>query len=62
MPESPWLPRKLDLMKREIDGDLILHDPQTGSVHCLNPVAGLVWELCDGTREPDTIPPQRLSS
>ena len=55
MPESAWLPRKLDLTKREIDSDLILHDPQTGSVHCLNSVAGVVWALCDGTRDPETI-------
>ena len=55
MPESLWLPRRLDLMEREIEGDLILHDPDTGSVHSLNFVAGLVWELCDGTRDPEII-------
>ncbi len=55
MPDSRWFPNKLDLTEREIDGDLLLHDPRTGSVHSLNLVAGLVWELCDGTRDPETI-------
>ncbi len=55
MPESPWLPRKLDLMERKIDGDLILYDPRTDSVHRLNVVAGLVWALCGGTRDLETI-------
>jgi hypothetical protein len=52
---TPWLPKKAKLLERELEDDLILHDPKTGSVVCLNLVAGLVWDLCDGSHDPLTI-------
>lgn len=48
-------PRKAPIVGREIGGDLILHDDRSGSVHRLNSVAGLIWQLCDGTRAPRAI-------
>ena len=48
-------PLKAPLAARQIDEDLILHDPWNGSTHRLNSVAGLIWQLCDGARDPGAI-------
>src|SRR5688572_2567884 len=44
-------PVKAPFTVRQIKGDFILHDPRTNSVHRLNSVAAVVWQLCDGTRD-----------
>jgi hypothetical protein len=44
-------PVKAPLSLRQIKGDFILHDPASNSVHRLNSVAALVWQLCDGKRD-----------
>jgi hypothetical protein len=33
----------------ELDGEAVLLDGDTGSVHTFNPTATLVWQCCDGT-------------
>ena len=48
-------PLKARIVGREIGGDLILHDDRGGSVHRLNSVAALIWQLCDGTRDSSAI-------
>jgi hypothetical protein len=48
-------PLKAPLIAWEIDGDLVLFDKSSGSTHRLNSVARLIWQLCDGTREPAVI-------
>ena len=42
-------------MEKEIDGEILLHDTTNGSVHHLNLVAGMVWRLCDGTKNTEAI-------
>jgi hypothetical protein len=48
-------PQKASLAVRDVDGDFILHDDRSGSVHRLNSVAAVIWQLCDGSREPGEI-------
>jgi hypothetical protein len=39
----------------EAEGGLIVHDPVQDAVHHLNPSAAAVFDLCDGTRDPEAI-------
>ena len=56
MIQGEWRPLRIPSIKeREIDGDLLLHNTETGSVHHLNSVASLIWTLCDGSRDAGTI-------
>jgi hypothetical protein len=48
-------PLKAALDVGPADADLVLHDPRTGNTHRLNSVAAVTWQLCDGSRVPDTI-------
>ena len=48
-------PVKAQFAVRQIKGDFILHDPRTDTVHRLNPVAAIIWQLCDGTRDRSAI-------
>jgi hypothetical protein len=49
-------PQKAPLAATEETGaGLVLYDERSGSTHRLNPLAALIWNLCDGTRSPDTI-------
>jgi hypothetical protein len=48
-------PLKAPLVAREVDGDLVLHDRRSGSMHRLNAVAGFIWQLCDGVHDPAAI-------
>ena len=49
------LPLKSPLVARQVDGDLLLEDRASESKHRLNSVAGLIWQLCDGTNNSVTI-------
>jgi Coenzyme PQQ synthesis protein D (PqqD) len=40
--------RRKGLVTREWQGDTLVYDLETHRAHCLNPVAGFVWEHCDG--------------
>ena len=40
--------RKDGLLTHDVDGELVICDPDRNLVHTLNPTARLVWELCDG--------------
>ena len=48
---SLMFPVKAQFAVRQIKGDFILHDPRTDTVHRLNSVAAIIWQLCDGTRD-----------
>jgi PqqD family protein of HPr-rel-A system len=39
----------------EADDGLVVYDPASGMVHHLNPTAAVTFDLCDGTRDPETI-------
>lgn len=36
------------LIRRDVDGELLVYDLQRNRAHCLNPTAAHVWKLCDG--------------
>lgn len=45
-------PRAVEGLEIRAAGDeTLVHDPGTAHVHVLNATAGLVLELCDGTRD-----------
>ncbi|HEY9772471.1 MAG TPA: PqqD family protein [Planktothrix sp.] len=37
------------------DGHVVLHSKRTNRAYTLTPLAGLVWEFCDGTNNLDDI-------
>jgi hypothetical protein len=47
--------RSPELEIRDAAGDVLVHDPVRRKVHVLNPAAGRVLALCDGTRSRDDI-------
>lgn len=40
--------RKLNLVSRDLGGEMLLYNGHDGAVHVLNGTACLIWELCDG--------------
>ena len=40
---------------REIDGETMLYDPSSESIHVLNPAAAVIWQLCDGEHNVEAI-------
>ena len=38
-----------DLAVVELDGEAVIYDEQSGSLHHLNPTATIVFSLCDGS-------------
>jgi hypothetical protein len=40
--------RKAGLVKREVDGELLVYDLERDKAHCLNDSATRIWEYCDG--------------
>ena len=40
--------RKEGIVCEQVGEEWILYDPETGSIHITNAVAGFVWGLCDG--------------
>jgi len=44
-------PRKqTDVKEEELDGEYLVYDSETETVHNLNPTASFIWSLADGTR------------
>lgn len=39
----------------ELDGEIVLYDERTQTVHHLNPQATIVWKLCDGSSTVDEL-------
>ena len=40
--------RKETLLAHELDGELVLYDPDRDVVHTLNATAHAIWKQCDG--------------
>ena len=40
--------RRPDVWLRQAEGENVVFDPSTGTVHILNATALAIWELCDG--------------
>jgi hypothetical protein len=50
------IPRQIEgLEVNEAEDGLVVFDPVRDMVHHLNSSASLIFELCDGKRNPDTI-------
>jgi len=43
-----FLIQKNTLLTHEIEGDLVLYDPDYDVVHTLNVTSRFIWERCDG--------------
>lgn len=41
-------PRRNDIVAEELDGEVILFDPQSGNTYRLNQTAFAVWRACNG--------------
>jgi len=48
--------RRQDVVQRHVDdGETVLYDPLTESLHILNATARLIWESCDGEHTPADV-------
>ncbi len=47
--------RRSDILFRRLDDEAILYDPETTTVHVLNPTSELIWSCCDGHHNADEI-------
>ena len=47
--------RREGICQVEIDGELVLLDTESGTLHLLNRVAAAVWSELDGNRDVDAI-------
>lgn len=53
---SDAYPRRADPLEvNEADDGLVVYDPIHDQVHHLNPSAAIIFDLCDGTRDPEAI-------
>jgi hypothetical protein len=49
-------PRRLESLEvNEAEDGLVIYDPAQDMVHHLNPSAAVIFDLCDGTRDPAEI-------
>jgi Coenzyme PQQ synthesis protein D (PqqD) len=49
-------PRKRESLEvNEAEDGLVVYDPASDMVHHLNPSAALIFDLCDGSRDPESI-------
>ncbi|MCI5217815.1 MAG: PqqD family protein [Candidatus Electrothrix sp. LOE2] len=48
-------PKRNDVLNIPVDDEVMLHDQKQRKVYTLNPVAALVWSLCDGSHTADQI-------
>lgn len=49
------LKKRPDLLVEEIEDEVVIYDPRTHRVHHLNPMASIIWELCDISRDSKDI-------
>lgn len=47
--------RRASLEVNEAEDGLVVYDPGTDMVHHLNPSAAVIFDLCDGSRDPESI-------
>jgi hypothetical protein len=49
-------PRRAEALEiNEAEDGLVIYDPSQDTVHHLNPSASMIFDLCDGTRDAETI-------
>jgi hypothetical protein len=48
-------PKRNDVLNIPVDDEVMLHDKKQQKVYTLNPVAALVWSLCDGAHTVEQI-------
>ncbi len=41
--------KREDIINEIVEDETVIYDPKNHNVHHLNPVAGVVWDLCDGS-------------
>lgn len=47
--------KRLDLLVEKIDEEIVIYDPNARKIHHLNPMATIIWELCDASLSPQDI-------
>jgi len=47
--------RRLHLVSRIIEGEMVILNREAGVLHRLNPIASFIWQCCDGTSRVDDI-------
>jgi hypothetical protein len=47
--------RKTEILREEIDEEVLLFNPKTRETYVLNQMADVIWELCDGKHTPAGI-------
>ena len=47
--------RRIDLINEDVEDESVIYDPKNHNVHHLNPMASIIWELCDGNHTPQEI-------
>lgn len=52
---DPLLTVDPEVWTEELDGDLVVYDERRGRAYVLNPTAALVWELCDGSSDAESV-------
>jgi radical SAM protein with 4Fe4S-binding SPASM domain len=41
--------KRKDIINEIVEDETVIYDPKNHNVHHLNPVAGVIWDLCDGS-------------
>lgn len=41
--------KRKDIINEIVEDETVIYDPRNHNVHHLNPVAGVIWDLCDGS-------------
>lgn len=54
--------RRTDIVNEIVEDETIIYDPRNHNVHHLNPMAGVIWELCDGGHTPKEIAEEVVSA
>jgi hypothetical protein len=47
--------RQTRIVRRDLDGEILIYDLDADRAHSLNPTAAAIWSLCDGKRAPAEI-------
>lgn len=47
--------KRVDILVEKIDEEIVIYDPHNHNIHHLNPMATIVWELCDVSQSPQEI-------
>ena len=59
---SQRINRKTEILREEIDEEVLLFNPNTRKTYVLNQMADVIWELCDGKHSPEEITDEIISA